>query len=113
MLSGCMQNLRGHNTRILPRDNEMLAKVSYAKVAVPEPPAARSSIITARGPGSIAWSHNHYPITQPGGKTIRYGITVGEEAMAWFGIAKVGSKTSGRPGIRRPAKSRVSAFRNS
>ncbi len=28
-----------------------------------------------------------------GGKAIRYGITVGEEAMAWSGIAKVGSKT--------------------
>jgi len=30
---------------------------------------------------------------QDGGKAIRYGITVGEEAMAWSGIAKVGSKT--------------------
>ena len=28
-----------------------------------------------------------------GGKAIRYGITVGEEAMAWSGIAKVGSMT--------------------
>ena len=27
------------------------------------------------------------------GKAIRYGITVGEEAMAWSGIAKIGSKT--------------------
>ena len=27
------------------------------------------------------------------GKAIRYGITVGEEAMAWSGIAKVGSMT--------------------
>jgi lipoprotein-anchoring transpeptidase ErfK/SrfK len=34
---------------------------------------------------------------QPGGKAIRYGITVGEEAMAWSGIAKVGSKTEWPP----------------
>ena len=26
----------------------------------------------------------------PNGKAIRYGITVGEEAQAWSGIAKVG-----------------------
>ena len=30
---------------------------------------------------------------QDGGKAIRYGITVGEEAMAWSGIAKVGNMT--------------------
>src|SRR4029078_8217312 len=32
-----------------------------------------------------------------GGRAIRYGITVGEEAMAWSGIAKVGSKTEWPP----------------
>src|SRR6202034_1690645 len=30
---------------------------------------------------------------QNDGKAIRYGITVGEEAMAWSGIAKIGSMT--------------------
>jgi lipoprotein-anchoring transpeptidase ErfK/SrfK len=29
----------------------------------------------------------------PGGKAIRYGVTVGEEALAWSGVAKVGRKT--------------------
>jgi len=42
-----------------------------------------------------------------------YGITVGEEAMAWSGIAKVGSMTDGRLGIRRRARSPASACRNS
>src|SRR5262249_18261131 len=28
----------------------------------------------------------------PGGLAIRYGVTVGEEALAWSGVAKVGRK---------------------
>ena len=46
-------------------------------------------------PGSIMVdSDNHYLYyVLEGGKAIRYGITVGEEAMAWSGIAKVGSMT--------------------
>ena len=46
-------------------------------------------------PGSIVVdSDNHYLYyVLDGGKAIRYGITVGEEAMAWSGIAKVGSMT--------------------
>ncbi len=39
-------------------------------------------------------SDNHYLYyVMKDGKAIRYGITVGEEAMAWSGIAKIGSKT--------------------
>ena len=29
----------------------------------------------------------------PQGKAIRYGVTVGEEALAWSGVARVGRKT--------------------
>ena len=39
------------------------------------------------------------------GKAIRYGITVGEEAMAWSGIAKVGSMTEWPPW--HPTKSEI------
>ena len=43
-------------------------------------------------------SDNHYLyFVLNGGKAIRYGITVGEEAMAWSGIAKVGSMTEWPP----------------
>ena len=50
-------------------------------------------------PGAIVVdSDNHYLYyVLTGGKAIRYGITVGEEAMAWSGIAKVGSKTEWPP----------------
>jgi lipoprotein-anchoring transpeptidase ErfK/SrfK len=46
-------------------------------------------------PGSIVVdSDNHYLYyVLNDGKAIRYGITVGEEAMAWSGIAKIGSMT--------------------
>ena len=52
-------------------------------------------------------SDNHYLyLVQKDGKAIRYGITVGEEAMAWSGIAKVGSKTEWPPW--HPTKSEIS-----
>ena len=98
-LSGCMQATTYEAPKARPSSRatrNLLAKVSYDNVPVPEPSAAPSSIITARKlPGSIVVdSDNHYLyLVQDDGKAIRYGITVGEEAMAWSGIAKVGSKT--------------------
>jgi len=99
MLSGCMQGTSYEATNVQnfkPRDKELLAKTSYEKVAVAEP--FRRAIVDyhrKEAPGSIVVdSDNHYLyLVQSGGKAIRYGITVGEEAMAWSGIAKVGSKT--------------------
>ena len=103
MLSGCIQGATyeaTNTTNFKPRDKEMLAKVSYAKVPVAEP--FRRAIVDyhrKEAPGSIVVdSDNHYLyFVQPGGKAIRYGITVGEEAMAWSGIAKIGSKTEWPP----------------
>src|ERR1044071_2284377 len=74
----------------------MRAKTTYAKVAVAEP--FRRAIVDyhrREAPGSIVVdSDNHYLYyVMKDGKAIRYGITVGEEAMAWSGIAKIGSKT--------------------
>jgi len=98
-LSGCMQATTyeaTNTTNFKPRDKELLSKVSYTKVAVPEP--FRRAIVDyhrKEAPGAIMVdSDNHYLYyVLSGGKAIRYGITVGEEAMAWSGIAKVGSKT--------------------
>ncbi|MFL6839475.1 MAG: L,D-transpeptidase [Bradyrhizobium sp.] len=99
MLSGCMQatTYEAVNTsNFKPRDKELLSKVSYVKTPVPE--AFRRAIVDyhrKEAPGSIVVdSDNHYLyLVLKDGKAIRYGITVGEEAMAWSGIAKVGSKT--------------------
>src|ERR1700712_3022839 len=112
MLSGCMQGTTfeaTNQTNFKPRDKELLAKVSYTKVAVAEP--FRRAIVDyhrKEAPGSIVVdSDNHYLYyVLKDGKAIRYGITVGEEAMAWSGIAKVGSKTEWAP--RHPTKSEIS-----
>ena len=112
MLSGCMQSTTfeaTNQTVFKPRDKELLAKVSYVKTPVPE--AFRRAIVDyhrKEAPGSIVVdSDNHYLyLVQDGGKAIRYGITVGEEAMAWSGIAKVGSMTEWPPW--HPTKSEIS-----
>src|ERR1700726_470520 len=103
MLSGCMQSTTYEATNtnnFKPRDKELLEKVSYVKTTVPE--AFRRAIVDyhrKEAPGSIVVdSDNHYLyLVQEDGKPTRYGITVGEEAMAWSGIAKIGSKTEWPP----------------
>ena len=99
MLSGCMETASYEATNtsnFKPHDKELLAKIRYENVAIPE--AYRRAIVDyhrKEAPGSIVVdSDNHYLyLVQNDGKAIRYGITVGEEAMAWSGIAKVGSMT--------------------
>src|SRR4030081_2719239 len=99
MLSGCMQATTyeaTNQTNFKPRDKELLAKVSYVRTPVAEP--FRRAIVDfhrKEAPGSIVVdSDNHYlDCVLNEGKAIRYGITVGEEAMAWSGSAKVGSMT--------------------
>ena len=99
MLSGCMQatTYEATNTAAFkPHDKELLAKIRYTNVPVPE--HFRRAIVEyhrKEAPGSILVdSDNHYLYyVMDGGKAIRYGITVGEEAMAWSGVAKVGAMT--------------------
>src|SRR5690606_18410258 len=71
------------------------AKVRYENVAVPAP--FRRAIVNyhrKETPGSILVdSDNHYLYyVMEDGKAIRYGITVGEEALAFSGVARVGNK---------------------
>src|ERR1700754_3762381 len=96
MLSGCMQATSyeaTNQTAFKPKDKDPLAKVRYENTPVAEP--FRRAIVDyhrKESPGSIVVdSDNHYLYyVMDGGKAIRYGITVGEEAMAWSGVAKVG-----------------------
>ena len=99
LLSGCMEtaNYEATNTsNFKPHDKELLAKVRYENVPVAD--SFRRAIVEyhrKEAPGTIVVdSDNHYLyLVQNDGKAIRYGITVGEEAMAWSGIAKIGSMT--------------------
>jgi lipoprotein-anchoring transpeptidase ErfK/SrfK len=103
MLSGCMEtaNYEAANPAAFkPRDRELLAQVRYENKPVAD--AYRRAIVEfnrKEAPGSIVVdSDNHYLyFVVNGGKAIRYGITVGEEAMAWSGVAKIGSMTEWPP----------------
>jgi lipoprotein-anchoring transpeptidase ErfK/SrfK len=99
MLAGCMQGIStsfetAPEASLKPRDKELLAKARYEKTTPPEP--FRRAIVNYHRkelPGSIVVdSDNHYLyLVLENGKAIRYGITVGEEALAFSGIARVGS----------------------
>ena len=99
LLSGCMQSTTyeaASTANFKPRDKEYLAKIRYTNTPVSEP--FRRAIVDfhrREAPGSIVVdSDNHYLYyVLNDGKAIRYGITVGEEAMAWSGIAKIGAMT--------------------
>src|SRR6202162_66992 len=102
MLAGCMQTAYepASEASMKPRDKEYLAKISYVNSPVPQ--IFRRAIVDyhrKEAPGSIVVdSDNHYLYyVQDGGKAIRYGIIVGEEAMAGSGIAKIGSMTEWPP----------------
>ncbi|MGO4716241.1 L,D-transpeptidase [Bradyrhizobium sp. 2TAF24] len=97
MLAGCMQATvyeKAPEASLTSRDKDQLAKARYAKVAVPEP--YRRAIVDyhrKEAPGSILVdSDNHYLYyVLEGGKALRYGVTVGEEALAFSGVARVGN----------------------
>jgi lipoprotein-anchoring transpeptidase ErfK/SrfK len=78
-----------------PRDKKFLANAPYAKASIPL--AYQRTIVQfhrKEAPGSIVvdTDDRHLYYVMADGKAIRYGVTVGEEAQAWSGVAKVGRK---------------------
>jgi lipoprotein-anchoring transpeptidase ErfK/SrfK len=76
------------------KDKDLLAHAPYAQAQIPEP--YRRHIVDyhrKEAPGTIVVDTDarFLYFVQPGGKAIRYGITVGEEALVWSGVAKVGN----------------------
>ena len=76
-----------------PRDRQLLAHPPYAQATIPE--AYRRHIVDYQrkeAPGTILVDSDarYLYYVLPGGKAIRYGVAVGEEAMAWSGVARVG-----------------------
>jgi lipoprotein-anchoring transpeptidase ErfK/SrfK len=111
LLSGCMETATYEATNtssFKQRDKELLAKIRYENVQPPD--NFRRAIVSyhrKEAPGSIVVdSDNHFLyFVLNDGKAIRYGITVGEEAMAWSGIAKIGSMAEWPPW--HPTKSEI------
>src|SRR5207253_11093940 len=81
------------NASLTPRDRELLAHPPYAQASIPETYRRHIVDYTRREqPGTILVDTNskYLYYVLPGGKAIRYGVTVGEEALAWSGVATIG-----------------------
>ena len=97
LVSGCMQQTiePASDANLTPRDRKLLANPPYAKANIPEP-YLRHIVDYHRkeSPGTIVVDPDarylYYVLDK--GKAIRYGVTVGEEALVFSGVAKVGRR---------------------
>ncbi|HEV3396922.1 MAG TPA: L,D-transpeptidase [Xanthobacteraceae bacterium] len=96
-LGGCMQSTLepASEASMKPRDKELLAHAPYAQATIPEQYQRHIVSYQRReAPGTIVIDSDarYLYYVLPQGKAIRYGVTVGEEAQAWSGVAKIGRK---------------------
>jgi len=95
LLAGCMEATLSptSDAALTPRDRQLLARAPYAEAAIPQQ-FQRHIVEFSRQeqPGTIVVDTDarflYYVL--PEGKAIRYGVAVGEEAMAFSGVATVG-----------------------
>jgi len=97
VLGGCMQSTieTASDANLTPRDRKLLASAPYTKVT-PQAAYQRSIVGYHRkeAPGTIVIDSDarYLYFVLADNKAIRYGVTVGEEALSWYGIARVGRK---------------------
>jgi lipoprotein-anchoring transpeptidase ErfK/SrfK len=103
-LGGCMQATLepASEASFTARDKKLLANVPYEQAAIPI--AYQRSIIDYQRkeqPGTIVvdTDSRHLYYVLPEGKAIRYGVTVGEDAQSWAGVAKVGNMQEWPPWV--------------
>ncbi len=94
-LAGCMQSTIEPSSlsNLKPRDRELLANAPYAQATIPEPyQRAIVSYHRREAPGTVVVDTDarYLYYVLPERKAIRYGVTVGEEALSFSGIAKIG-----------------------
>jgi lipoprotein-anchoring transpeptidase ErfK/SrfK len=94
-LGGCMQATLAPSSdaSLTPKDRQLLANAPYAQASIPE--QYRRHIVDypyKERPGSILVDTDarYLYYVMAGGKAIRYGVAVGEEALAFSGVATVG-----------------------
>lgn len=85
-----------YDAHLTPRDKLLLANAPYAQATVPE--SYRRHVVDyhrAEAPGTIVIDTDarYLYYVLPKGKAIRYGVAVGEEGLAWSGVAQVGRKS--------------------
>ncbi len=98
MLGGCMQATLAPSTdaNFTSRDRQLLAHPPYARADIPE--SYRRHVVDysrREAPGTILVDTDarYLYYVLPGDKAIRYGVAVGEEALAFSGVATVGRMT--------------------
>src|ERR1700722_770947 len=103
-LAGCMQATLEPSSEasFTPRDKKLLSNVPYAQASIPV--AYQRSIVDyhrqeAPGTGLVDPDARYLYYVLPEGKAIRYGVTVGEEAQAWSGIARIGNMQEWPPWV--------------
>ena len=101
VLGGCMQSrlAPSSNASLTPRDRQLLGHARYAQASIPETYRRHIVDYTRREqPGTILVDTNarYLYYVLPGGKAVRYGVTVGEEALAWYGVCLLYTSPSPR-----------------
>ena len=98
VLGGCVQTTLAPSTdaKFTPRDRQLLAHPPYARADIPE--SFRRHVVDYSRkelPGTILvdTEARYLYYVLPQGKAIRYGVAVGEEALAFSGVARVGRMT--------------------
>src|SRR6476646_11040651 len=94
LLSGCMETVQpASDANLTPLDRRLLANAPYARATISEQYQRHIVEYPRReAPGTILVDTDarYLYYVLPEGKAIRYGVTVGEEALSWSGVAKVG-----------------------
>jgi lipoprotein-anchoring transpeptidase ErfK/SrfK len=95
LLAGCMEATLSPSSdaALTPRDRQLLSRAPYAEAQIPEQFQRHIVEYTRQeAPGTIVVDTDarflYYVL--PDRKAIRYGVAVGEEAMAFSGVATVG-----------------------
>jgi lipoprotein-anchoring transpeptidase ErfK/SrfK len=118
MLGGCIQQTLepASKANFTARDKKLLADVPYKNVAIPTP--YRRHIVDyhrkeASGTIVVDPDARYLYYVLPNGKAIRYGVTVGEEALAFSGVAKVGRMEEWPPWVpTKEIKKRIAGLPN-
>jgi lipoprotein-anchoring transpeptidase ErfK/SrfK len=97
LLGGCMRASTSlpDDPNFTALDRRLLANAPYRPVSIP--PAYQRTLVEfprQEMPGSIVVDTDarylYYVLSDK--KAIRYGVAVGEEALSWYGVAKIGRK---------------------
>jgi lipoprotein-anchoring transpeptidase ErfK/SrfK len=98
VLGGCTDSARfsSSDANLTPRDRELLANPPYANADIPE--QFRRRVVDypykdASGTILVNSDARYLYYVLPEGKAVRYGVAVGNEALAWSGVATVGRMT--------------------